>query len=507
MTTVTTDMIAGTRSSLAYKAPVRVATTAAITLSGEQTIDGVAVVAGDRVLDKDNATGASRGIYVAATGAWTRAGDWDGARDIVTGTQVYVTAGTLNGGRIFRVATTGEIVIGTTSISLTELALSTGGSAVTTLDGDELVAVNQSGTMKTATLNYIRGLLKNPSKTDIQTELDLYDRCEFTGTVSGTGDITVPDGAVFEGRSFDQSILSGIGVKRSGTARIDSVRVGGMALIGAGLDFTGISTSKFHDMYIESASGGFCIKGGSPDDDDTNDPCYYNGFEDIRYFATGSGAKGVHLLAMANQNHFRNVTGSVDDAGGWGVYAENTAAFSLNGVTFDNFSVEGNAAVGVELVDAGNNLAAKFIDIAFNKPRVELSGTTTGFKTTGHCKLGVANDSMQVTRKFNLSTYTKLRASPNAKTVLLNTWGAIGVEASDFILVNVDDMGVRVDFSTPVTVNPTGGGGSSFSASFTHSAVVYDTNVVRLWAHNITGGSATPAAAYWIVKVDAASDV
>jgi len=58
-----------------WKAPVRVVTTANITLSGTQTINGVALIAGDRVLVKDQATLAQNGIYVVASGAWSRAGD------------------------------------------------------------------------------------------------------------------------------------------------------------------------------------------------------------------------------------------------------------------------------------------------------------------------------------------------------------------------------------------------------------------------------------------------
>ena len=50
---VSTDRIDGVQASVALKAPVRVASTANVTLSGTQTIDGVAVVVDDRVLLKD----------------------------------------------------------------------------------------------------------------------------------------------------------------------------------------------------------------------------------------------------------------------------------------------------------------------------------------------------------------------------------------------------------------------------------------------------------------------
>jgi len=54
------------KQALDIKDSVRAATTANITLSGAQTIDGVSVVAGDRVLVKDQSTASQNGIYVAA---------------------------------------------------------------------------------------------------------------------------------------------------------------------------------------------------------------------------------------------------------------------------------------------------------------------------------------------------------------------------------------------------------------------------------------------------------
>ena len=118
MTTSFQDRLAA-GASLGFKAPVRVATTANITLSGEQTIDAVSVVSGDRVLVKNQTTASENGIYICKTGTWTRATDWDGTGDVVTGTLVFVALGTTNTLRLYRVATTGTITIGTTSVTLT----------------------------------------------------------------------------------------------------------------------------------------------------------------------------------------------------------------------------------------------------------------------------------------------------------------------------------------------------------------------------------------------------
>ena len=51
------------------------------TLSGTQTVDGVSLGAGDRLLVKDQSTASANGVYVVAAGAWSRAGDMDAAGD------------------------------------------------------------------------------------------------------------------------------------------------------------------------------------------------------------------------------------------------------------------------------------------------------------------------------------------------------------------------------------------------------------------------------------------
>lgn len=99
----TTDRVGGISTSVAVKAPCRVATTANITLSGLQTIDGVSVVADDRVLVKDQSNTAENGIYYANSSTWSRTEDFDGTRDAVNGTSVLIFTGTLGAGYWYQV--------------------------------------------------------------------------------------------------------------------------------------------------------------------------------------------------------------------------------------------------------------------------------------------------------------------------------------------------------------------------------------------------------------------
>jgi len=80
-------------AGLKWKPAALVATTANITLSGTQTIDGVGVVADDRVLVKDQTLPEENGIYVVAAGAWTRATDADTWDELVSAA-IFVSEGT-----------------------------------------------------------------------------------------------------------------------------------------------------------------------------------------------------------------------------------------------------------------------------------------------------------------------------------------------------------------------------------------------------------------------------
>ena len=117
-----------------WKEPVRAATTGNITLSGAQTIDGVSVIAGDRVLVKDQSTASANGIYVAASGSWSRATDFDAASELV-GATVFVSEGTANGNSQWTMTTDAPITLGSTSIAWVQAG---GGTSYTAGDGIDI---------------------------------------------------------------------------------------------------------------------------------------------------------------------------------------------------------------------------------------------------------------------------------------------------------------------------------------------------------------------------------
>lgn len=106
--------ISAIQSGLQWKTSCKVSTTGNITLSGAQTIDGVSVVAGDRVLVKNQGTTTQNGIYVAAAGAWSRAADANAGTELQSAT-VPVDQGTANADTSWR-QTTDNVVIGTSPV-------------------------------------------------------------------------------------------------------------------------------------------------------------------------------------------------------------------------------------------------------------------------------------------------------------------------------------------------------------------------------------------------------
>lgn len=117
----------------AWKLPVRIASTANLGLSGLSAIDGVTPVAGDRVLAKDQSTTNQNGIYVAAAGAWSRAGDDSSAsgnprNQWRQGSLIVVNEGTTNAQTIWQMTAASFNPASSTTVSFTRVTGSSVGT-------------------------------------------------------------------------------------------------------------------------------------------------------------------------------------------------------------------------------------------------------------------------------------------------------------------------------------------------------------------------------------------
>ena len=108
---------------LDLKGSCKVATTGAITLSGTQSIDGISVVADDRVLVKNN-SGADNGIYLCKAGSWVRSDDMAAGSD-GAGAFTFIEQGTANGDAGFVCTSdSGAAVVGTNPLAFTQFSKS-----------------------------------------------------------------------------------------------------------------------------------------------------------------------------------------------------------------------------------------------------------------------------------------------------------------------------------------------------------------------------------------------
>ena len=118
---VTKSYVDAIAQGIDAKASVVAATTTNITLSGAQTIDGVSVIAGDRVLVKDQTTTADNGIYLCASGSWTRTTDADAWAELVAA-YTFVEGGTTNDNNGFICTVAAGGTLGTTAITFAQFS-------------------------------------------------------------------------------------------------------------------------------------------------------------------------------------------------------------------------------------------------------------------------------------------------------------------------------------------------------------------------------------------------
>jgi hypothetical protein len=123
-------------AGLSWKQAVRAATTAngvlASAYENGDTIDGVTLATGDRILLKNQTSASENGIYtVNASGAPTRATDADSGAEIVNAT-VYVSEGTTLADTQWTCSTNAPITVGSTSLTFAQLT--SGGSSLTAKD-------------------------------------------------------------------------------------------------------------------------------------------------------------------------------------------------------------------------------------------------------------------------------------------------------------------------------------------------------------------------------------
>ena len=181
----TEEYVNAVQQGLDVKQSVRAATTANITLSGLQTIDGVSLSAGDRVLVKNQSNAINNGIYVVAVGSWTRATDANITANVTAGLFTFVAEGTQNADAGWILTSDDAITLGTSALTFVQFS----GAGMITIDGASTASVT-NGLEKDG--NYLRldvklkrianltGLVAN--KLIYVSGTDTFDVTDFTAT-------------------------------------------------------------------------------------------------------------------------------------------------------------------------------------------------------------------------------------------------------------------------------------------------------------------------------------
>ena len=271
---VTKSYVDTTAQGLHVLTPVKAATTANITLSNEQTIDGISVGAGARVLVKDQSTGSENGIYICVDeGSWTRTDDFNTNKNIRLGDFVFCEQGTVNAGHGFVMtgdASSGKFTssggsgdVGTHTITFTQfsglattVAVNQGGTGQTSYTDGQLLIGNTSGnTLSKATLTEGSGIsiTNGNGSITIASSGGGADNVFKTIAVSGQPDV------VADSATDTLTLVAGTNVSITTNAGTDSITITSTDnnttyTAGNGLDLTGTSFSL--DL---KASGGLTI--------------------------------------------------------------------------------------------------------------------------------------------------------------------------------------------------------------------------------------------------------
>lgn len=251
------------------KESVRAATTGAITLANTQTIDGVNLADGDRVLVKNQADASTNGIYDVVDGAaWVRSSDFDEPYEVTANAYTFVEEGLANGDNGFVLTTDDPLTLGTSDLTWVQFSgagqviagagLTKTGNQVDVIAGDGIQVnaddVAVASTIAGAGLTFTTGVV------------------DVVGTLNRIS--VAADSIDIDANYIGQSSITTVGTIAAGTWEGDivSVTYGG----------TGLSNPAARSILIGNGSSAMTVLAGASTDasflsqDATGNPVWTN---------------------------------------------------------------------------------------------------------------------------------------------------------------------------------------------------------------------------------------
>jgi hypothetical protein len=354
----TKQYVDATATGLDVKASVRAATTGNITLSGTQTIDGVSVVAGNRVLVKDQSTGSQNGIYVVAAGAWTRATDFDSDAKVTPGAFTFVEQGTASADSGWVLTNDGTVTVGTTALTFSQFSgagqitagagltkngniidvvTANAGRIVVNADNIDLATVTQTDTNGTAGINFVQSITK-----------DAYGRISGRVLADIRGATTSQTGIV--------QLSSTINTDTDKAATPSAVNTVKTTADGALQRSGGTMTGKITAVASGTSTASILLGAGSADPSAPASGDLWNNTGTIKFY-NGSATKTIAFTDSNITGTASNVTGTVlADKGGTGItsYAVGDLVYASASTTLAKLAA---VATGNVLISGGSATA------------------------------------------------------------------------------------------------------------------------------------------------------
>jgi len=394
-------------------------------LSGAQTIDGISIVAGDRVLVKDQSTASNNGIYLCATGSWTRTTDADTYAELVAAF-TFVEKGTTNADSGFICTIDAGGTLGSTSITWAQFS---GAGQITAGDG----LTKTGNTLNVGTASSSR-IVVNSDNIDLAS----------SGVTPGTYQSVTFDTYGRATAGTNPTTIAGYNISNAYTkTEIDSIF--GSTTAAA----TSASNAATSASNAATSASNASTSASNAATSETNAAASYDAFDD-RYLGSKSSAPSVDNDGNALLTGALYWNNSVNTLYVWTGSAWTQAAFTASGFA----TLTGTETLTNKTIAFGSNTLTDVVGVTATQTltnKTLTNPTVTNYVETPF----TANSSTAITIALTNGTFQIITLTGNA-TITMPTATA---GKSFILLLKQDGTGSRtVTWSTvkwPASTNPT----------------------------------------------------